>query len=253
MREEYINDRRIAVKVLVGSHNYNLDTPESDKDYKYFVYPTFDDLYNNRYFHSQQISAVVDYEVHDVRRLAELFMKSNPNYLEVLYSTEYEWHDDGLHEFLMKHRGTISTMNLPRLWSSLYGLGIEKESKLLKGTGSTQQLVDKYGYDTKQAMHAARAYLFIGKLANVEFDFGKAIWTSDEGKKDYIKIKRGQYSYKEMKGMLKKYADQAKTYEHLFKAQPVNKDMEAKLQTFVYTSVYNDLIRHKDETACLVE
>ena len=31
--------RTVAFKSLVGSHNYNLNTPESDKDYKVFVLP----------------------------------------------------------------------------------------------------------------------------------------------------------------------------------------------------------------------
>ena len=43
-----INGRKIAMKAFVGSHNYNLDTPESDKDYKYFVLPTFGDLYDGK-------------------------------------------------------------------------------------------------------------------------------------------------------------------------------------------------------------
>ena len=44
-------DHRIAVlKALVGSHNYNLNTESSDKDYKYFVLPTLDDLYDGTIF-----------------------------------------------------------------------------------------------------------------------------------------------------------------------------------------------------------
>ena len=37
-------------RVLTGSHNYNMNTPESDKDYKIFVLPTFDDLYHGKEF-----------------------------------------------------------------------------------------------------------------------------------------------------------------------------------------------------------
>ena len=37
------------LKFLVGSHNYNLNTEESDKDWKVFLYPSFDNLYNNTY------------------------------------------------------------------------------------------------------------------------------------------------------------------------------------------------------------
>ena len=42
--------RNVAFKALVGSHNYNLNTSDSDKDYKLFVIPTLDDLYFNKSF-----------------------------------------------------------------------------------------------------------------------------------------------------------------------------------------------------------
>ena len=38
-------DRQWLIKALVGSHNYNLNTETSDKDYKVFVLPTFNELY----------------------------------------------------------------------------------------------------------------------------------------------------------------------------------------------------------------
>ena len=42
-----LGNRKFAFKSLVGSHNYNLNIETSDKDYKVFVFPTFDDLYFN--------------------------------------------------------------------------------------------------------------------------------------------------------------------------------------------------------------
>ena len=43
-------ERKVVFKALVGSHNYNLNDETSDKDYKYFVLPTFDDLYTGKMF-----------------------------------------------------------------------------------------------------------------------------------------------------------------------------------------------------------
>ena len=37
-----IENREIMLKSSVGSVNYNLVTADSDKDYKFFVMPTFD-------------------------------------------------------------------------------------------------------------------------------------------------------------------------------------------------------------------
>ena len=50
-------------KFLVGSNNYNLDLPESDKDYKGVVMPNFTDLYFNKTLNAQidEHKSLVDY------------------------------------------------------------------------------------------------------------------------------------------------------------------------------------------------
>lgn len=67
-------DRTPILKALVGSHNYNLNTPESDKDYKLFVLPTFDDLYLKRDYNTSIDSKEEDIVIYDLRRLSSLFI-----------------------------------------------------------------------------------------------------------------------------------------------------------------------------------
>ena len=62
-----INHRIVVMKALVGSRNYNLNTESSDRDYKYFVLPSFDDLYNGVLFSTGRETPLVDYTIHDVR------------------------------------------------------------------------------------------------------------------------------------------------------------------------------------------
>jgi predicted nucleotidyltransferase len=257
-----INGRKVIFKCVVGSPNYNLDTPESDRDYKYFVYPTVHDLYRHHYYHVSHRTAKVDYEVHDIRRLGELLMKSNPNYLEVLYSQEYEWQDESFRHFLMHKRDQISKMNLPKLWSSLYGLGQEKENKLLKGTASTRHLVDKFGYDTKQAMHAVRAYHMIFKLAVSHFDFERSLWSpSSDEKSDapgrfprdlFLSIKHGLYSLQHVQELLATYRQDAKELEDRFKAQPLNTRLFEQLENFIAYQVMRHLMQENlmDYVSC---
>lgn len=80
--------RKVALASLVGSHNYNLNTETSDKDYKFFVFPTFEDLYKNTKYVKSIVSDSVDYTVHDIRELPKLLWKGNINFLEVLVSQE---------------------------------------------------------------------------------------------------------------------------------------------------------------------
>ena len=90
MTDNLINNRVPVLKALVGSHNYSLNTPESDKDYKLFVLPTFDDLYSREDYTANINSEEEDIVVYDIRKLSSLFFKANVNYIEVLYSKELE-------------------------------------------------------------------------------------------------------------------------------------------------------------------
>lgn len=79
-------------KFLVGSNNYNLDLPDSDKDYKGVVMPNFTDLYFNKTLNAQidEHESLVDY-----RFFCQKLAKANPNYIEMLFSKEKEFLNDG--------------------------------------------------------------------------------------------------------------------------------------------------------------
>ena len=80
-----LGGRKELFRALVGSHNYN-NTPESDKDYKIFIAPTFDDLYFNKQFSNSIIGETEDYDIHDIRKVSHLWWKANVNFIEVLFS-----------------------------------------------------------------------------------------------------------------------------------------------------------------------
>ena len=63
------NGREVVFKTLVGSHNYGLNRKGSDKDYKVYLAPTFDDLYEGNKFSHQTVSFAVDMDYHDIRKL----------------------------------------------------------------------------------------------------------------------------------------------------------------------------------------
>ena len=86
--------RPTVFKALVGSHNYNLNDEQSDKDYKYFVMPTFDDMYAGKMFSTSKVGQVEDYDVHDIRKCIHLWWQANINFIEVLYTSELHLFDD---------------------------------------------------------------------------------------------------------------------------------------------------------------
>ena len=201
---------------LVGSHNYNLNTKESDKDYKSFLIPTFDDLYLKDYIKSESFLKLLkdsgeeyDIEYHDIRKIESLFYKSNINFLEVLFSEDIEfnsYYEEEISE-LLNLRKDIAKMNLPYLYNSCVGMFHNKKKLLLKGTESTQHLVDMYGYDTKQALHCYRVLDFLKRFQNTGFnDFKDAIWYKDKDPmKEYLlKIKNGEMALEEVESMLER-------------------------------------------------
>lgn len=171
---------------LVGSHNYNLNDANSDRDYKVFVLPTFDDLYTGNQFSSAKVGEEYDYDVHDIRKLSNLLWKANINFIEPLFSVETR-SVSGLMGNILNHRDELARMNLPYLWDACQGMFYNKFNALEKGTEGTKHLVEKYGYDTKQATHCFRCLDFLKRFhANGFTDFKKAIWYKDGLDRDAI-------------------------------------------------------------------
>lgn len=198
-----LGGRKELFRALVGSHNYNMNTPESDKDYKIFIAPTFDDLYFNKQFSNSIIGETEDYDIHDIRKVSHLWWKANVNFVEVLFSEDVYLNKDlstdikNLLQTIFYHKDEIARMNLPYLYDACIGMHITKKKQIDKGTEGTQYLVDKYGFDTKQAMHSIRILDFLRRFAENGFtDFKKAIWyNNDDFNKQYLlDIKNGKIS-----------------------------------------------------------
>ena len=200
-------ERTEVFRSLVGSHNYNLNTEGSDKDYKVFILPTFDDLYFNRSYSKSIIGVDMDLDIHDLRKATDLWFKANINFLEVLYSSDIELKHSNLsiashHDMLelISRRDEIARMNLPYLYSACIGMHKQKRHSVLKGTESTQVLIDTYGFNTKQALHSIRVLDFLIRFQDGKFhDFKQAIWYEDQDKdrEKLLALRHGQMSLQE--------------------------------------------------------
>lgn len=196
--------RKPLLKALVGSHNYNLNVPESDKDYKIFVAPSFDDLYTAKTFANNKVSDTVDYDVHDIRKLTHLFFKANVNYLEVLYSTELEILVDPTEpeykylKTLIDNREAICKMNMKYLYEACVGMHMQRKGhvNILK-----QHLAGK------EAMTAYRILDFLLRYknaieSNVDHPFKVAMRYSDEEREKLLNMRRGVYSHEQLLSIL---------------------------------------------------
>lgn len=200
-------DRKVLVKALVGSHNYNLATETSDKDYKVFTAPTFEELYKMKRYSKQIITPTEDLDIHDVRKLNELFFKSNINFLEILASKDlYIANDSPELKQIFGMKKEIFKINLPYFFNACKGMHLNKMSLLRKGTEGTQHLVDKFGYDTKQALHAYRVLRVIVDFAQTEFeDFESSIWYEGEDLEFMLDIKNGVFGLDVFENFIQHY------------------------------------------------
>lgn len=193
-------NRPVAIKALVGSWASNLQTPVSDKDYKYFVCPTFDDLYSNKMFTEANVSEALDYDCHDIRKLGEQIWKSNINFVITLFSPEYECNP--ALQWIFDRADDYGSINLPQFYQSTIHMHSQKMQALLEPTGNTQILVDRFGYDTKQATHALRCLYVLQRIAN-GMSVREAFWFEGKDREVLLGVKAGNMSYDEFREYVK--------------------------------------------------
>lgn len=230
--------RKVLFHALVGSHNYGLNTSESDKDYKVFVAPTFDDLYFNSQFSKAYIGDVADYDIHDIRKVSSLWWKANVNFIEVLFSNEFVINHEldsktkSLIEEILYIKDDIARMNLPYLYDACIGMHITKKKLIDKGTEGTQHLVEKYGFDTKQAMHSIRILYVLSRFAYNGFtDFKEAIWFGNEiaTKHWLLDIKNGRFTKEQYLEIADRTLKATERLRDTYKSQRPNQETHDKL------------------------
>lgn len=239
---ETFEGRNIVLKSMVGSWASNLNTPESDEDWKYFVAPTFDDLYAGKMFATASVSETFDYDVHDIRQLGNLLWKANLNFIIVLFGREVTcvpelW-------WIFNNAMSLSTMNLPYFYNATMGMHFEKMKAVLSGeaTSNTQVLVDKFGYDTKQACHAMRCLYVLErfmKCSNMRY----ALWFENSMHRDtLLDIKRGEMSLPVFKACVDAWhvAHKAETKEWYSTCSPnetVKNELDELIKRFIRANI----------------
>ncbi|MFS0905642.1 nucleotidyltransferase domain-containing protein [Priestia aryabhattai] len=248
-----LEGREIVFRGNTGSWNYNLGREKdlldldgnvilkaSDKDYKAFALPTFEELYSGQRFKKSVITATQDNDIHDVRKMADLFFKSNLAYLEVLYSKDVyvnSYHPEMKEIYDLRH--DIFKMNLPQMYKSLKGTYFEKMKNLDKGTEGTKYLVEQFTYDTKQAQHAYRYLDFGIKYAEKDFEsveYALRYW--GDAKEFIVSILEG-FFYKENFERLTKFIYESRFLhlEEYYMAQPVNIELKEHLENLIMKMV----------------
>lgn len=241
-----MENRNVVLKALVGSHNYNLNTLESDMDYKVYVTPTFEELYNNKRYQKSIVKHTDgnDYDIHDIRKLPDLIFKSNLNYLETFYSKDVFINAYEISQ-MFRFREDIFNINLPQLFKSCGGTFLQKMKLLLKGTEGTQHLVEIFGYDTKQAQHAYRNLNFCVRYAETDFtDVEYALRYTGEDLEFMMSIKNGDFTHDNFERFVNFYHDSKFVHvKEKYLAQPVNLKLKENIDYQIMKLVKREMLK----------
>ena len=169
---QYFPEDRIVGIFLQGSQNYGLDVENSDVDTKLIVVPTFEDIaFNNKPYsttHFRDNQEHIDFK--DIRLYMQTFRKQNLNFLEILFTPykiinplyEAEWNR------LVEAKEAITHMNPYRAVQSMRGMVLEKFHAMEHKYPTKIDIIDKYGYDSKQLHHLLRMEECLEKYINGE-------------------------------------------------------------------------------------
>lgn len=157
----WLKDRTILLG-KVGSHAYGTATATSDLDYKGIVIPpieyflgleSFDgyDKSGGKNFKNQ--AGDIDVTLLHINKFVRDAMAGVPNNLELLYlEVEDYLHIDEAGAELIEMRHHFLSKQIMKK----FGGYAKSQTQKLQGKAARSELVDKFGYDTKNYMHAVR-------------------------------------------------------------------------------------------------
>lgn len=160
-------ENRTILLTRTGSHAYGTNTPQSDLDYKGICIPPSEYYLGlksiNEYNTSdgknftKNVAGDIDIVVTHINKFVRDAMNGVPNNLDILFTREQDiiYCDDFGRELLSMRKEFLSKA----LKHKFCGYAHSQKHKMIikKGNGTgRQELVDKYGYDTKFGMHTVR-------------------------------------------------------------------------------------------------
>lgn len=239
--------REAVLAARVGSWNYRLNDECSDEDFKFFVLPILDDLYANKMYHTSIVGAKIDYSAHDVRKIRDLLFKANIAYLEVFESDqlEYDAFEHPEMHAIVGMKKDIYKMNLPYLYTACMGQHFGKIDRLNKATEGTEHLLQLYGYNTKEALHAYRNVDFLVRFAETGFrDFRKALKYASGEYSEMIGIKHGRLTRQEFLEKSAKRKSEAERYQSLYYDQPILHEVKEKIDSLIKQLVNRSVVKN---------
>lgn len=158
--KQYFDESRIVGIFYQGSANYGLDYAGSDIDTKLIVVPSFEDIvFNHKPISTTHVRYNNEHiDIKDFRLYRQCFEKQNLNFLEILF-TPYKIVNPQYEQWwnrLVENREAIAHYDIHRAIKSMKGIALEKFHAMEHKYPSKVDIIERYGYDSKQLHHLLR-------------------------------------------------------------------------------------------------
>lgn len=235
-----------------GSMNYGLyvndDEYKSDVDTKAIVLPTLDDLVNG----NKMVSTKYDFEgeqidVKDIRVMMDMWCKSNPAYLEILF-TQYCMFNNKYETYIkqiLEMGDDIVKMNFPQLAKCISGMSKEKVIAMEHPYPSQLKDLEKFGYCPKQIHHIIRLNQLIKDIYQNDISFGDSLLLNrlPEFSSYLIDVKKGKLSLEQARLLAKEKDEETKK----IKDEVLEKYKNFEFQSDTYyklKNIINSLVKY---------
>jgi hypothetical protein len=174
--------------------------------------------------------------------------KANPAYLDLLFSPGIETFGCQKMDEIIAMRDDIANMNLSNLYSATMGTVQRNINDLQNPTSEkTRALIERHAYNPKKAMLAVHLCKVLVKFhANGFTDYKKAIWYEGEERQFMIDIKRGKFTFDEIRMLIKDWETAAQELKDVYKSKEirveVNNQLQEKLRDLIFDATLDGWI-----------
>lgn len=229
---------------IVGSQLYGTNLDKSDTDYKGIVIPPKEYYFGFHKKFEQAETKDPDSSLYDIRKFFKLAADNNPNLLELLwYPEEFHLFDSTHMQKIRAHKEKFLSRNAYYRFSG-YAISQLKRIRLDKDniedkTTKRVDLIKKFGYDTKHAMHLVRLLRMCEEILRYgDFDVHR------KDKDELISIRNGSWTYEEV---LKFAEEKDKELKSLMEISKLPKNCDIAYLDKLCVSILLDFYKERKE------
>ena len=228
----------VFVIMLQGSQNYHLDDENSDYDFKCFIIPTFDRLYNRKPISTKYDLEYGQVEVKDANRFIGLLESMNPSYVEILFTSHYLVNPkfESHYEMMRATRHSLVKERVHNLSRTLMGMANEKYKNLIKSTPATKAIIDEFGYNPKELHHIARLAML---SRTIDDEDGINFYPSN--RELLMSYKREKRPLEEVERLCQEYIAEIEVYKKSKESIPVENRALNYYEDFIKSAVKKNL------------